>query len=59
MSDYLTIKEAAAYAKASERTIRRWIARGDLAAFRIGPKMVRIEQVDLDRLTRPIPNARS
>jgi excisionase family DNA binding protein len=59
MSNLLTVRQAAQYAQASERTIRRWIAKGDLPASRMGPKFVRIHQSDLDRMSRPIPSART
>lgn len=59
MDSLLTIREAAEYAKASQRTIRRWIAQGDLPAARVGPKFVRIRQSELEQMTRDIPSARS
>lgn len=33
---YLTIEEAAATLRVSERTVRRWIARGNLGAQKVG-----------------------
>ena len=53
---YLTIKETARAAKVSERTVRRWIARGELQAKRLGPSLVRIDADDLARMARPIPS---
>ena len=35
--DVLTVKEAAAIARVSPATIRRWCRRGHLAAFQVGP----------------------
>jgi len=54
----LTIEEAAAYTALSTRTIRRRISAGDLPAFRVGPRSIRVRQDDLEQLLRPIPNAR-
>ena len=53
----LTIKDAAASQRVSERTIRRWIASGLLPAVRVGPTLIRIDSDDLIRIARPIPNA--
>jgi len=55
---YMTIQEAAASRKVTDRTIRRWIAQGLLPAVRLGPTLVRINSDDLARLDRPIPSAR-
>ena len=43
----------------SERTLRRLISDGRLPAVRIGDRLIRIEQADLDALMRPIPTAGS
>jgi excisionase family DNA binding protein len=55
----LTIEEAAAYTALSTRTIRRRIRDGDLHAYRVGPRSIRVRPDDLENLLRPIPNARS
>lgn len=55
----LTIEEAAVYTALSTRTIRRRISAGDLPAFRVGPRRIRVRHDDLEHLLRPIPNARS
>lgn len=48
--------EAAEYLGVSERTIRNYIARGDLPGHRVkGSRLVRIRRADLDALLRPIP----
>ena len=51
----LTVAEAADYHGCSEKTIRRAITDGRLRAYRVGPRMIRIDPRDLDRLARPIP----
>jgi excisionase family DNA binding protein len=43
----LTLKAVAAHLEVHQRTIRRWIEAGDLAAVRIG-SVVRIRPADLD-----------
>lgn len=39
----------------SERSCRRLIAEGELPAYRIGKRAVRVKASDLDDLARPIP----
>ena len=47
----LTVKEAAAMARASPATIRRWCRRGYLDAFQVGPgAAIRIQQDELREL---------
>jgi excisionase family DNA binding protein len=41
----------------TERTLRRMIASGDLPAYRLGPRLVRIKDSDLMAMLRPIPTA--
>lgn len=53
---YLSMRQAATYlGYDSERTVRRLIASGELRAYRLGNKTVRIRQGDLDALLEPIP----
>jgi excisionase family DNA binding protein len=47
--------EAATYSHLSRKTLRRWIDEGLLPATRLGPKIIRIDLNDLDRLRRRIP----
>lgn len=49
-----SLQGAATYADLSARTVRRYIADGRLPAYRIGPKLVRIDLDDLDKIVRPI-----
>ncbi len=51
----LTVAEAAKRLGVSSQTIWRWIDRGILPAFRVGPKRVRISAADLDGVRRPRP----
>jgi excisionase family DNA binding protein len=37
------------------RTVRRYIASGQLAAYRVGPRLLRVDRADLDAFVRRIP----
>ncbi|NYI42051.1 helix-turn-helix domain-containing protein [Demequina lutea] len=52
----LSIAEVASPAclNCSEDSVRRMIARGDLPAYRVGPRMIRIKRRDLERIMRPV-----
>lgn len=53
---WLSKTEAAKHAKVDERTIRNYIARGDLKAYRPkGSRLIRIDVNDLDALMVEIP----
>lgn len=39
------------------RTIRRMISDGRLPAYRVGPRLIRINREDLEKAMRPIPTA--
>jgi excisionase family DNA binding protein len=54
---FTSIEAAATYADVSTRTINRWIADGLLRAYRLGPRLVKIDLADLDQLARPIRTA--
>jgi excisionase family DNA binding protein len=47
---------AADYYSCSERHVRRMIASGELAAFRVGKRLLRIRVDDLDAALRRIPS---
>jgi excisionase family DNA binding protein len=49
----LTIPESAERVPCTQRTIRNWIAAGLLPSYRVGPRMIRVDPRDLDRLTVP------
>ena len=53
----ISVSEAADTYSCSTRTIRRRIADGTLRAYRVGPKLIRIDPGDLDRMARQIPAA--
>lgn len=55
VAEFCTIGQAADYLNLTERSIRRYIADGKLAAFRVGNKQLRIRVVDVDALLVPVP----
>jgi excisionase family DNA binding protein len=52
---YLNPAEAAHRFGCSPRTIRRYIAAGQLVGYRFGPRMVRVREDDVAALLRQIP----
>jgi excisionase family DNA binding protein len=51
--EYLNVQEAAAALKVNKSTIRRWIARGDLPAYRIGKRRIALKRSDVVALIGP------
>jgi excisionase family DNA binding protein len=56
---YESISEAAARVGVSIKTIRRWIASGHLAGYRMGPRLLRIDPDELDGMLTLIPTVAS
>ena len=56
---YESLAQAAQRTEVSIKTLRRRIAAGQLPAYRYGPRIVRVDPHDVDKLMRPIPAARS
>lgn len=52
---YVTLSDAAECLSVTERTVRNYIARGELTGYRIGARAIRIDQRELDGLLKPIP----
>jgi excisionase family DNA binding protein len=52
---YLTVGQAAAQLSVHPSTIRRWIDRGRLAAYRLGEKRIGVRPSDLAGLVAPRP----
>ena len=50
-------KAGADYLALSLSTIRRMVSRGDLTAYRVGPKLLRLDADELDRVAHRIPTA--
>jgi excisionase family DNA binding protein len=54
---YLTLAEAADFLACDEHTLRRRIAEGKLAGYRIGPRGTRVKLADVEALVERIPTA--
>lgn len=54
---FMTQQSAAEYADCTVRTIRNFIARGDLTGYRLGTRSIRVDRAELDALLTPIPTA--
>jgi excisionase family DNA binding protein len=52
--ELIGLSEAAEQAGVHYRTVRRWVARGELAATRVGPKLLKVKQSDLDKFLTPV-----
>jgi excisionase family DNA binding protein len=50
----MSLADAAEHVGVTTRTLRRWIAAGALPAYRVGPRLVRVNLDDLEELMRPI-----
>ncbi|SBS78254.1 Gene 36 protein (modular protein) [uncultured Mycobacterium sp.] len=51
------VKATAAHYGVDPKTIRRWIARGYLTAYRVGPKLIRVDRASILKLSSPIGGA--
>ena len=55
---WVSLSGAAAYLGVGTKTVRRYIADGQLPAYRLGGRTtIRVKASDLDALLRPIPTA--
>lgn len=50
----ITLRDASERCGLTVDTLRRWIANGSLAASRRGPKILVVEETDLDALTKSV-----
>lgn len=55
--ELLTLVKVAELRKESVRTVRRRIASGDIPAYRVGPRAIRVRASDALAGLRPIPAA--
>jgi excisionase family DNA binding protein len=51
----ISIADAATRLGVSTLTIRRRIASGELTAFRVGPRLIRVDADEVERLAKPLP----
>jgi len=56
---YESVGEAADRVGVSTKTVRRWIASGQLAGYRMGPRLLRVDPDDVDAMLKIIPAARA
>lgn len=54
MPELVTLAVAAEMLGCGDKTVRRMIARGEIAARRIGPRMLRVEAASLAEVGRPV-----
>jgi len=54
---YESVADAAARVGVSTKTVRRWIASGQLAGYRIGPRLLRVDPDEFDKMLTLIPTA--
>lgn len=52
---WLTLQEAANQYGAHPITVRRWIAAGEIAGYKVGKRAIRVDQVELDAYASQIP----
>ncbi|MEV0292592.1 helix-turn-helix domain-containing protein [Nocardia sp. NPDC050710] len=53
----ISLREAAVLAEVSSKTVRRWISHGRLRAYRMGPRLLRVERNELLGVAKPVPAA--
>ncbi len=58
-AEFLSVPEAAMALNVSTSTIWRWIDRGQLAAYRIGQRKVRVKRTDVARMIVPARDGES
>ena len=51
------IKKTAEYFDVDVKTIRRWISQGRLTAYRVGPRLIRVDRASILKLASPIGGA--
>lgn len=52
-----SIAAAAGQLDVCERTVREYISTGMLTAYRVGPRLVKVDLAEVDALPQPIPTA--
>lgn len=57
MTGGISIAEFAARAGVNPKTIRRRISDGTIKAYRVGPRLIRIDPDEIGSVFRPIPAA--
>lgn len=55
--ELIGLQEAADYCDVSYRTVRRWVADGRINAVRVGPRLLKVDAAELDKLLQPVGGA--
>ncbi|WP_205868844.1 helix-turn-helix domain-containing protein [Mycolicibacter senuensis] len=50
----MSIAAAAEAADVNPRTVRRWLAKGLIAGYRVGPRLIKVDMTELERIMEPI-----
>lgn len=53
----IPMAEAADYLCISDRTIRRYISAGILKAYRVGPRLIKVDLADIEAILNPTGGA--
>jgi excisionase family DNA binding protein len=54
INQFCTIQEAADRLSVSTKSIRRWIASGELRGVRVGATMIRVDVESINKFVRPL-----
>lgn len=54
---WASLTEAALHAGVSTKTMRRWVASGFIRAYRVGPKLLKVDLNEVDAAFNAIPTA--
>jgi excisionase family DNA binding protein len=57
--DLAPLPRAAEHLGCSHKTVRRYVAAGDLTGYRVGKRMLRIDMNEVRALARAIPTAQA
>ena len=49
-----SLNSAAEYAGVHVKTVRRWISAGRLTAYRLGPRLIKVDLDQIDAMLQPI-----
>jgi excisionase family DNA binding protein len=50
----VSIAVAAEYADVCQKTLRRWIASGQIPGYRMGARLIRVDLDDIDQMLEPL-----
>lgn len=52
-----SLEVAAKMCDVHPRTIRRWISQGRIRAYRVGPRLIKVDLAELNRVVQPVGGA--